>query len=115
MRNLEKARVVSVIEKRMLFDLKDIVARYDSQAEIVLYGSTARGRRQPDSDYDLVVITSRKLSSHEERNLDRDVYGLQLEKGVVLSVIVYAKEQWQDPVLQVSPYRKNVMKEGIVV
>jgi len=34
---------------------------------------------------------------------------------VVLSVMVYASEQWQNPILQASPYRKNVIKEGIVL
>lgn len=115
MRNLNRVRVVSSLEKRMLLDLKDIIARYDPQAEIVLYGSAARGQRQPDSDYDVLVITDRKLSSQEERDLDRDVYGLQLERGIVLSVMVYAQEQWHNPVFQASPYQKNVRKEGIIL
>lgn len=115
MRNLKRVRVISDIEKIMLLDLKKLVAQYDSRAEVVLYGSAARGQRQSDSDYDLVVITSRSLSSREERNLDRAVYDLQLERGVVLSVMVYANDQWQSPALMGSPYRKNVMKEGIVV
>jgi len=115
MRKLSRAKVISDQEKDMLLALKHIIARYDSHAEIVLYGSAARGQRQPDSDYDLLVITSRKLTSHEERDLDRAVYELQLERGVVLSVMVYASEQWQNPILQASPYRKNVIKEGIVL
>ncbi len=115
MRNLSRVRVVSDLEKRMLLDLKDIVTKRDPQAELVLYGSAARGQRQPDSDYDVVVITDQKLSSQEERELHRDVCGLQLERGVVLSVMVYAREQWHNPVFQTSPYPKTVMKEGIVL
>ena len=115
MRRLNRVRVVNEIEKGMLLDLKDIIAHYDSQAEIVLYGSAARGQRRPDSDYDVVVITDRKLSPQEERDLDRDVYGLQLERGAVLSVMVYAKEQWMNPVFQASPYKRNVIREGIIL
>ncbi len=115
MRTLNRVRIVNSLDKIMLLDLKGIIAQYDPQAEIVLYGSAARGQRQPDSDYDVLVITERKLSSQEERFLDRDVYALQLERGIVLSVMVYAKEQWNNPVFQASPYQKNVMKEGIIL
>ena len=115
MRRLSRVRIISDLEKSMLLELKDIMARYDPEAEVVLYGSAARGQRQPDSDYDLLVITSRKLPSQEERDLDRAIYGLQLERGVVLSVMIHANEQWENPLLRASPYRKNVLKEGIIL
>jgi predicted nucleotidyltransferase len=115
MRTLNRVRVVSDLEKRILLELKAVVAQYSPNARIVLYGSAARGKRQPDSDYDILVITDSKLTSKDERDLDRDIYDIQVKWGVVLSVVVYAEEQWHNPILQASPYSKNVAKDGILL
>ncbi len=62
-----------------------------------LYGSTARGERQPDSDYDLLVLTKRKLSHQEERMLHDAVYDVELRNDAVLSLVIYAREEWDHP------------------
>jgi predicted nucleotidyltransferase len=115
MRRLVRTRMINESDKRLMLQVKNVVTRLVPDAEIVLYGSTARGTREPDSDYDILVLTGRKLSSEEEASLDAAVYDVELESEVVLSLIVYAQEEWASPRLSPSPYRKNVMKEGIIV
>ncbi|MCL5102565.1 MAG: nucleotidyltransferase domain-containing protein [Armatimonadetes bacterium] len=115
MRKLSRVRKLSERDRQLLIDVKDVVMRFVPDAEVVLYGSVARGTATPESDYDIVVITGSKLSSCEERELDGAVYRLQLEREVVLSLMVYSREEWQRPMLRCSPYRKSVAKDGIVI
>ena len=115
MRRLGSAKRVSERDKQLMAELKDVVARHVPGASLILYGSAARGKRAPDSDYDVVILTGRRLSSAEERLLDRAIYDLQVERGVVLSAAVYSEEEWRRPLLRASPYWKNVAREGILV
>lgn len=115
MRKLSRTRVINEPDRKLLLELKDIVTRHVPDAEIILYGSAARGARQPDSDYDVLVLTACQLSSDELRALDGAVYDLELVREAVLSMMVYSRDEWSRPLMQASPYRKNVMREGIVV
>lgn len=115
MRNLSKATTISESDKNLLLELKSVVTQLVPDARLVVYGSVARGARQPDSDYDVLVLTGRRLQSDEYRRLDRAIYDLQLEREAVLSVMVWSQAEWRNPVLKASPYRKNVMREGIAI
>ena len=115
MKTLRTATAVTDRDRQMLLSLKAVILAHDPEAEVILYGSTARGARQPDSDYDVLVITSRELSSSEARRLDGAVYSVELEMGIVLSLMLYSREQWFDPRMKGSPYRTNVIGEGITL
>ena len=115
MRNLKRVRKISEFDRQLLLDLKSIVESHVPGAEVILYGSAARGTRQPDSDYDVLIITPRKLSSREKEKLDAVVYHLELDREVVLSAMICAQEEWSRSIFGASPYRKNVVKDGIVL
>lgn len=95
--------------------LREVVNAHVSDADILLYGSVASGTATPESDYDLLVITTRKLSRSEEDSLDADIYQLQLDQEVVFSVSVIASDEWERPVVKVSPYYKNVTRDAIAI
>lgn len=115
MRSLKRVRKISEFDRQLLLDLKSIVESHVPDAEVILYGSAARGTRQPDSDYDVLVLSRERLSTAEERALESAIYDLMLDRDVVVSTIVYAQEEWTCPVLQASPYSKNVLKDGILL
>lgn len=115
MRRLARTRIISESDKRLMLEVKDAVTRLVPDAEVVLYGSTARGRRHPDSDYDILILTDRKLSTAEEDELDGAVYDVELVNDVVLSLAIYSREQWESSLFRGSPYRNNVVKEGVVL
>jgi len=91
--------VLSQEDRDLLSELKGVVSRHVPDADILLYGSVARGTATTESDYDLLVIASRKLSRSEEDSLDADVYQLQLEQEVVFSVSVVASDEWEQPIM----------------
>ena len=115
MKRLNRVRILSAADKQLLLDLKNTVLRYLPGATVILYGSSARGQRGPESDMDVLVLSDRKLSSKEEERVDSAVYDLELECGIVLSVVFHSKAEWSSPVLRQSPYYENVMSEGVLV
>ncbi|MDO8684644.1 MAG: nucleotidyltransferase domain-containing protein [Armatimonadota bacterium] len=115
MRKLNRVRILSESDKQLLRDLKEIILRYVPNATVILYGSAARGEREPESDIDILVILDEPISSQERDDMRSDIYYLQLDRDVVLSVMVYSKDEWYSPIHLVSPYHKNVEKDGVLL
>lgn len=80
---------------------------------IVLFGSKARGDGDPDSDIDLLVLTSRPLTREESDGVVATLYSIQLERDVLLSPLVVAREEWEEGVYQVMPLRVEVDRDGV--
>lgn len=106
---------LSETDRNLLSELKQVVAAHVPDAVALIYGSVARGTATSESDYDLLVITHRKLSRSEEDALDADIYRLQLEREVVFSVSIIAADEWEQPTMKVSPYHRNVTRDAIAI
>jgi len=96
----------------MVVELRSIYG--SSIAEIVLYGSYARGTQTEESDVDIAVILVGKPAKEMTNAMIDCVSAHELVCGKVLSVIDIDSEQynqWKD----VLPFYKNIRKEGIVL
>lgn len=115
MKRLAEIRGIGESDKQLMLEVKEAVTRLVPDAEVVLYGSTARGTRRSGSDYDVMAITGRNLSDSEKRAIQGTVYqNLELVHGFVISVSVCSREEWNS-FLREDPLRENVVKEGIVL
>jgi len=115
MKTIQEVPTISAGDRQLLEELKCIVLQHRPDAQVFLYGSAARGEREPDSDYDVLVLLRLPLSAPQEDKLRDAIYELCLEREVVLSIMFYTIEEWDSPLCRVSPYRKNIEREGLVV
>jgi len=115
MRTLEKAGVISEEDKALLRQLKAAIRRHLADAEILLYGSVARGRAGPESDYDVLILTEQPLAWAQEEAVRSAVYELELEHDVIASMIFTSKAGWERPWVRGSPFRKEVDRDAIVL
>jgi predicted nucleotidyltransferase len=71
-----------------------LISQVDDKAEVILYGSRARGEEREDSDWDLVILTD--YTTNLERRLEfRDpIFDLELERGEHFQLFFYSKEYW---------------------
>ena len=94
--------------------IREYVNSVDSKAEVILYGSRARGDERADSDWDILILTDYPVDlSTEEKFRDR-LYDLELEIDEPLSVFIYSKNEWKRR-QRITPFYKNVNKEGIAL
>ncbi|RPJ76625.1 MAG: nucleotidyltransferase domain-containing protein [Alphaproteobacteria bacterium] len=99
----------------ILSRIKSGIASKDVNAEIYLYGSRARGDNRKDSDWDILVISSRdKINFDYESDLRDPILDIELESGEIISLIVYSRSDWYNN-KSISPLFANVRKEGIKI
>ena len=85
----------------------------DRLAQMVLYGSQARGDAQPDSDIDVLVVLKGKVSPGEE--IKRTSYiraELCLQNDEVLSCLFMDENRFTH---YNGPLLRNIRKEGIAL
>ncbi len=92
--------------------IRDYVNDIDPMAEVILYGSRARGDERPDSDWDILILTNYASNLAIERNFRNKLYDLELETGEAFSVFVYSKDDWQNK-QRITPFYQNVLQDGL--
>jgi predicted nucleotidyltransferase len=82
-------------------------------AEVILFGSEARGDAREDSDIDvLILIDKEKLSYDDKGNIIGPLYDLEIDLDVAINPIIRTRHQWYNRPFKTSFYC-NVMNEGI--
>ena len=92
--------------------IRHYINAIDPKAEVILYGSRARGDERPDSDWDILVLTDYSVDLITERKFRDKLYDLELETGEPLSMFVYSKNDWQTK-QRITPFYENVTQEGV--
>ncbi|NJE54991.1 nucleotidyltransferase family protein [Thermococcus sp. 21S9] len=83
----------------------------DDLVDVILFGSYARGEAKEDSDVDVIVMVKRRLTLEEHDRLSEITEKYVLEKGLVVSLIVYPV----NPRMEHDPLIQNVYTEGVKV
>ena len=81
-------------------------------ARLLLFGSQARDEARPDSDWDLLILLEGEKVSNED--FDHWVFpfvSLGWSLGVDINPVAYTYDEWMRR--QITPFYKNVMKEGV--
>lgn len=97
----------------IILKIKQIIYHLAPDAEIILYGSRARGNAKKLSDWDLLVLlNSPNISFALETKLMDELYELEIDSGEVISPLFYTKSDWNDNHI-VTPLFENIKKDGI--
>ena len=92
--------------------IKDVVRQVDPAADVVLFGSRARGDHASDLDWDLLLLPTAPLTLALGQELSGVVYEVELELEEVFSPFVYPKSAWIAGGFP-SPLFEYIRKEGI--
>ncbi len=90
------------------------ISEIDPDAEVILYGSRARGDARDDSDWDILVLTDYPIDLQKESTFRNHLYELEIDSGEPLSVFVYSKHDWNTK-QRITPYFYNISKQGILL
>ncbi|MDQ3843396.1 MAG: nucleotidyltransferase domain-containing protein [Bacteroidota bacterium] len=99
-----------IIEK-----VKTIVYSFDPAAEIILFGSRARGDWHEGSDWDFLILTDRKNTNEMAVKLRLEIlHQIELVTFDGIFVLVHNKKKWEED-YSVTPLYYNISEEGIKV
>ncbi len=90
--------------------VKQEVIKIDPKAEVILFGSRARGDFRPDSDWDFLVLLERPLTPDLKGFILDQLYDLELRSDSVISTIIHTKTEWEGRA--VTPIYQIIKKEG---
>ncbi len=105
-------RVTTMDKKTLLGQVKRKVREVCPDAEIILYGSRARGTQTAGSDWDFLVLTDASLRQITDR-IRHQIYEVEWDSGEVLSSIVRSRRDWNSDRYRQLPFHRNIVREGV--
>lgn len=94
---------------------KKAIRQVVPDADVILYGSRARGDAGEYSDYDILVLTGGPSDIPVHEKMVSIIYPLELDTGAVLTLVVYNRQQWDSPLYRAMPLHKNIDREGVLL
>jgi predicted nucleotidyltransferase len=74
--------------------ISDSIALVDSKAQVIVFGSRARGDAKRESDWDILILIDKPVSMEIETSFRNNLFDLEIETGEVFSTFVYQKKDW---------------------
>ncbi len=103
--------------QNILSRIKTEVEQVEPNAEIILYGSVARGEETENSDIDVLILVDKDvpyLSLADTEEIVAVLFDLEIETGIPISPIIRTRRQWEKPPFR-TPFIINVLNEGITL
>ena len=100
-------------EKNIMKKIKARIEQKNPLAQIILFGSHARGKSNKNSDWDILILLNQpQVNRNTEREYRDELYELELEIGEPISTFVFSKTEWEQKHLM-TPLYQNIKREGI--
>lgn len=100
-------------EQHIIGLIKSKIRKKDPEADIILFGSHAKGTANEDSDWDiLILLKATNVSRKTEQEYRHELFDVELETGEPISTFVYSKTDWETK-HSVTPLYYNISREGI--
>ncbi len=100
-------------EKHIFQMITRRIKELDAGAEVILYGSHARGQAKPESDWDILVLLNQEnVTLQTEQKFRHHLLDLELEIEEPVSVMVRSKSEWNTN-KKFIPIYKNIKAEGV--
>jgi predicted nucleotidyltransferase len=114
-RHLEAVSNIPAGDKEVLREARAAIVSLLPEATVCLYGSGARGTREPDSDLDLLILTAHPVPSSVRQQVEAALYEIELARRVVISLLWYVRDEWDAAQTWAMPFRRQVEADAVLV
>jgi len=110
-RLLKHAMTKKMNEEQLLIEYIERIKRNYPRSTIILFGSRAKGRQLPYSDYDIAVV----LENIDDK-LEMTIKLRRLKPhGLDLDLIVLDKRELEDPMIKAMLGEKRILYDGLSI
>jgi len=102
-------------ERRSVEEAARLIKAELPVTRVILFGSRARGAARPDSDIDLLVLTSEPVTRELRRELHGRLFDVSLRNDVLLSSIVVSEREWSEGLIRYMLIHSEVERDGCEV
>ena len=102
-------------EQYIISLIKSKINQKNPEAEVILFGSNARGEAHVDSDWDiLILLNSLIVNRKTEKEYREELFEVELETGEPISTFVFSKSDWESR-HSVTPLYRSIKRDGIII
>ena len=98
--------------KRKLREFVEKVKIITPDAEIILFGSKARGDDTFESDIDILVLVN-SLDEEIIKKIKDVRFDIQMKYGLIISLLIHSKKEWESFPFNISEIQHFINSEGI--
>lgn len=102
-------------ERMVLRTFKALVAKRLPAHRMTLFGSRARGRADPQSDADVLVVVDEPLSGEVRDYVSDCAWQAGFEHGIVVVPTVVTRDEWENGPQRCSLLAQAIRAEGIPI
>ncbi len=99
-------------ERLILQEAKAAILSVEPRAEVILFGSRARGEAHEESDFDLMVITPEEVRVLERGPYYERTVDIDIKYGEQLSMFFITQSKWIEE-RRDHPFLNQVLTDGI--
>jgi predicted nucleotidyltransferase len=103
-----------VDSQTILQQIKKAVLTVDPGAELILFGSRARGDYNEESDWDVLVLSEHEINMSFKDKISDKLFYLELDNDVIITPVIVNKEKWYEQ-FKGYPLFHEVKKDGIAL
>ncbi len=102
-------------EKHIIKLISNRIKLLDSDAEVILYGSHARGQANKYSDWDILILLNEDdVTLQTEQKFRHHLIDIELYIEEPISVFVKSRRIWESK-YRITPFHENIKREGLKV
>ena len=102
-------------DRQIISLIRNKIYRKNPEAEVILFGSRARGDAGKNSDWDVLILLNRSdVDKNIEKEYREEMFDVELEIMEPISTFVYSKNEWETK-YSVTPLYQNIKREGVVL
>jgi predicted nucleotidyltransferase len=101
-------------EKQALIIVRERLEKF-GVSSVILYGSTARGEAEPESDTDLLILTAKPMSRLERRHITDEIFEINLNYRTNFSGLVVDTEAWEKGPISLLPIKNEILRDGVIL
>lgn len=102
-------------DKEIVHKFKSLLQKRVKLHRLVLFGSRARGDADPDSDMDILVVLNEPATREVRDIVSSCAWEAGFDDGVVVSSIVFTRDEWENGPEYYSPFAEAVRMEGVPI